>query len=384
MGKLNRRQFLDLLLKSGVIAGAGALSTGVLVKKDTPTKGSTQGYPLLGQFLATVVQSSNEYTAYDAGGNVLFNGSCADGSGTCGIYEAVNFVQQNYRYGKVGLIGSFYPVNSPDGQFNVELDGSAIVYLNSASSNFMISIPKSKSVTYLWYQSAGMVNSILTRKQSFSLQPYVLFPGTVTSMFLGNNDQYLGTPSAFTISAWVNGFGVNTYGTGYVISYGSTEKGIIWAIQNTNGRLCFRVSSRGVCVAGPSSSPWHVAAVYNGGNLQLYLNGNLAGNWSGVNVEYYPSKYPAYLWIGNIPIATQQGGLIPANGPFAWLENIQFYNTALSSSQVSQLASSPAQDPVDYSALVSWSLYRYIFFVGDLITGVGYQRMYGFSESGVF
>lgn len=174
-----------------------------------------------------MVQSSDEYTAYDAGGNVLFNGSCADGSGTCGIYEAVNFVQQNYGYGKVGLIGSFYPVNSLDGQFNVELDGSAIVYLNSASSNFMISIPKSKSVTYLWYQSAGMVNSMLTRKQSFSLQPYVLFPGPVTSMFLGNNNQYLGTPSAFTISAWVNGFGVNTYWSGYIISYGSTEKGII-------------------------------------------------------------------------------------------------------------------------------------------------------------
>lgn len=76
-------------------------------------------------------------------------------------------------------------------------------------------------------------------------------------------------------------------------------------------------------------------------------------------MEYYPSQYPAYLWIGNFPNASQQGGLVPANGPFAWLENIQFYNTALSSSQVSQLASSPAQDPVDYSALVSWSLMGY-------------------------
>ncbi len=382
MNKLNRREFISLLLKSSTITGMSALSTGILIKENMLSKSATAGYPLLGQFPATVIQNDNQYIAYDIGGNVLFQGSCSDGSGTCGIYEAVNYVQQNYGFGKVGLVGSFYPINSPSGSFNVELDGSAIVYLNPGSIPFMLSLQKSKSVKYLWYKNVGIINQILSKKQSFSLEPYVLLQQTPDGMFLGDNDQYLGTPSTFTVSAWVNGFGSGDNSSGFIISYGYTNSGASWAIRQL-GNTVFVTLQNGSNVlhgSGPTSVPWHVALVYNNGNSELYVNGKLVDSGS-FTIDYVN---PSYLWIGNFPIVSQQGGLNPANAPYAWIENIQVYNSALSSTQVATLASSPTQDPVNYSTLISWSLYRYILFVGDLITGKGFQRMYVFSESGVF
>jgi len=336
---------------------------------------------LFGQAQAAVVQSPSGYTAMASNGSTIFSGQCSTGSGTCGIYEAIKYVQQNYGGGKVALLGSFCPVNSPTGSYgNIEIDGYATLYVSPANANFLLSLQTTKSVRMLWYHSVGIVNAILSKRKSFSTTPYVLFPSDVPSMFLGTNGQYLGTPSSFTVSAWVNGIGSNAYGSGYFVTYGSTEKGMSWALHETNGKLYFQTPSVQIGGNGPTTSPWHAAATYSNGTVTLYLNGTQVASGS-ASISYVN---PSYLWIGNFPTVVQQGGIQPVSGPFSWIENVQVYNTALSSSQISQLASSPMQDPVDYSSIISWSLYRYIFYVGDLITGNGFQRMYSLSLSGVF
>jgi len=318
----------------------------------------------------------NGHCTVRVGQTEIFNGNATEGSGTCGLYEALKYIEVNGNYGMIMLLGDINIMNSPDlSNLSIfpEIGGIAKVYLNPSGFDFFLSIREflSPTIQPLWYQDVGVVNDVLSKRWSFSQDPYVFFDST-SSLIFANGNQAIGTPSAFTVSAWIQG-GSNNNG-GYAVSYGSTEKGKVWSINLAFGNVYFNSLSAPI-----PSSPFHVAAVYDNGASQLYLNGRLVASGS-MSLSYVS---PAYLWIGNLPIQSQQGGILPVNGKGV-IENVQIYNTALTSSQIAQLASSPTQDPVSYPSLIFWALYRYIFYMGDLVTGYGFQRMGALLESGVF
>jgi len=326
---------------------------------------------------------SNTYVAVDPNNNqTIFSGSCSSGSGTCGIYEAIQYIQQNYNgIGEIGLVGNFYPVSSPTltTQSNdIIIAGDANIYLNPSSVPFFMTLQYLRGICLLWYNNIGVVNTILKKRNAFSLNPYVLFTSTVPNLIFANGQYALGTLSQFTISAWVDGKSSGYYGG--ILAYGNLNGNTVWSLHAANNTLYFDTPSGSLTASYPSQIPFHVAIVYNNGTATMYVNGFVVATKS-LSIQYpTSSSYPIYLWVNNYPIQSQQGGINP-NTWFATIENIQFYNTALSSQQISQLASSVVQDPIQTP--VFWSLYRYIMYLGDLMSGIGYQRMTALSYSGV-
>ncbi|BCU68097.1 hypothetical protein HS7_15340 [Sulfolobales archaeon HS-7] len=367
-----RRQFIKY-----AVTGIGAGVTIPLVEKMKIQGVKSSPAQFLGGFDIVVYGSpSTGYTAVTSSGTIIFQGNCSQGSGTCGIYEAIDYAV-NHGYGRVALLGQFYPTSSPSQFPNYEatVDGNAVVYASGSSLLMCMWLYNytSNSIRIQWYEKAGVLNSILLRRPSFSQNPYVIFDTPAESLFFSNGQQALGTPSSFSISAWVYGQGNNN--GGYILTYGSLEKGKIWSLYMGWGNVYFSGISSSI-----PSVPFHVAVTCSNGICDLYVNGGLASSGT-VSMDY--SISPAYLWIGNFPIQNQQSGILPINGR-AVIENVQIYSEALSSSQIGTLASTPMQDPIDYGSLIFWALYRGIFYVGDLVTGKGFQRMGALLKSGVF
>ncbi|MCH4816295.1 MAG: LamG domain-containing protein [Saccharolobus sp.] len=363
MVKLKKRDFIGLAIAGSTIAG---LAIFLGNKPKSSLLQVTKNRTLYEYFAIVYGNPEIGYKAIDNDGQILFDGKCSDGSGTCGIYEALEYVESKYGYGKIAIFGNFYPVNSPSISSNVEIEGNATIYVNSNSLPFILSL-QLRNIRVLWYKTIGIINNLLTKRNIFSLNPYVLFTNTYESLLLCNGKQTIGEPSSFTISAWVNGM-QNPYG-GYILSYGSLERGIVWTLQNTQNSIIFSGSSGKVSSIAPQSTPFHIGITWNNGYTQLYINGKMVSS-AEIQIEY---KSPAYIWINNFPIQSQQGGLNLSSWS-SYIENIQLYNSVLSESQISQLASSPLQDPVDQS-IILWALYRYIMYLGDLITGKGFQRI---------
>ncbi|NON62045.1 LamG domain-containing protein, partial [Acidianus sp. RZ1] len=392
--RISRRDFLRYAITSAALSGvpiAIKVNSGdgntrsTSLNQQNGSSGIPGSQPYVFPYIAVVYQEGNTYTAIVGDDNVIFQGKCSDGSGTCGIYEAMSYLSNSYGQGALRLLGNFYPTGDPQNvPENIYLTGDAIIYMNAQSARFFINLLSTNQsldgISYSWYKNPGKINSILQRRVSFSLDPYVIFMRTSDSLIFSNGSLALGSPNSFTISAWVNGR-PNPYG-GHVLSYGSLNpKNLIWSLQIPGYNENY-VSFSGIgSVSSPlpsSSQPMHLAVVYSGGIATLYVNGKEVSSGS-VKINY---SSPAYLWINNFPLNSQQAG-INLNGWSSWIENVQFYNTNLSPSQISQLSSSPTVDPVDYSSLTFWGLYRYIVFLGDLVTGIGFQRMGGILLSGV-
>jgi len=377
--ELNRRKFLSLASSTLLISTPIAILINERkedqekIDKASSRSSLTTTYP----YIAIVEGNpTNGYNVITNSG-IIFNGSCNSGSGTCGIYEAIEYLQNNYGEGTVILLGEFYPIKSPitTPLSNIEITGSGIIYINPNSAPMFISlIPSIKNVKIRWYSNIGAINKILSKRLSFSSMPYVLFTNTSYSLLFANGQQALGTPSQFTISAWI--FGKPSGYTGYILTYGSLDGGEAWGIRAANNEIIFEGTSGSISAPYPSSIPFHIAVTYNNGQASIYINGNQVT--SGRVSISYPNV--AYLWINNFPIRSQQGGINPGSW-YSTIENIQFYNNVLSISQISNLASSIGQDPV--TTPVFWGLYRYIMYLGDLITGKGFQRMGALCYSGV-
>ncbi|MEM3951516.1 LamG domain-containing protein [Saccharolobus sp.] len=348
---LGRRKFLSLTSSVVLFSTPAVLLITAKDKKEI-AKAQTSLSPTYPYIAIVEGDPSNGYNVITDSG-VIFNGSCADGSGTCGIYEAIQYLQNNYGQGEVVLLGKFYPIKSPitSQPNNIEITGSGMVYINPGSA------PK-----------------ILSKRRSFSLLPYVLFTGTTQSLLFANGNQALGTSSQFTISAWI--FGKPSGYTGYILSYGSLDDGEAWGIRASSNDIIFEGTTGSIAAPFPSNVPFHLVITYNNGQASIYINGNQVASGS-ISVSY-PNH--AYLWINNFPIRSQQGGLNVGSW-YSIIENIQFYSIVLSSSQILTLSSSVAQDPVTTPTF--WSLYRYLMYLGDLITGIGFQRMGALFYGGV-
>ncbi|QXJ28682.1 hypothetical protein J5U23_01551 [Saccharolobus shibatae B12] len=373
---LGRRKFLSLTSSVVLFSTPAVLLITAKDKKEI-AKAQTSLSPTYPYIAIVEGDPSNGYNVITDSG-VIFNGSCADGSGTCGIYEAIQYLQNNYGQGEVVLLGKFYPIKSPitSQPNNIEITGSGMVYINPGSAPMFISLLPviDNKIKIFWYTNTGIINKILSKRRSFSLLPYVLFTGTTQSLLFANGNQALGNSSQFTISAWI--FGKPSGYTGYILSYGSLEDGEAWGIRASSNDIIFEGTTGSIAAPFPSNVTFHLVITYNNGQASIYINGNQVASGS-ISVSY-PNH--AYLWINNFPIRSQQGGLNVGSW-YSIIENIQFYSIVLSSSQILTLSSSVAQDPVTTPTF--WSLYRYLMYLGDLITGIGFQRMGALFYGGV-
>jgi hypothetical protein len=369
---MKRRDFAKLLAV-GVAGGIAVEAAGVAVSRLRP---SSRGDVVYSE---VEIRGSPSRCLALAGDLEIFAGSPEAGSGTCGLYEALKYLEV-FGSGRVKLYGDVYLNSSPPPLSSIELsvEGPGKLFLSPPSVPFALWLSQflSPSLSLLWYRDVGVVNRVLGRRRALSPSPYLIFPTNNDALIFSRGSQALGQPSAFTASVWISGTPNNN--GGYALTYGSLDGGIGWSVRVSDNRVVFLSLSSNA----PSSSPFHVAVVYSNGYASLFVNGQLAS--SGPLGLSYPSQ--AQLWIGDFPVQNQQAGVNPTNGQNVGeviIENVQLYSSPLSQSQVEGLASSPSQDPVDYSSLVFWGLYRYIHYLGDLVTGVGFQRMGALLEGGV-
>nr|WP_240900327.1 LamG domain-containing protein [Sulfuracidifex metallicus] len=108
-----------------------------------------------------------------------------------------------------------------------------------------------------------------------------------SSLFFANGNQSLGTPSSFTVAAWVNGGQNNN--AGYVVTYGSLNAGISWTIQYGYGYVIFNTPSKTVQYSY-DSSPFHVAVTYDNGVANMYVNGDPVTS-SSCTISYVNPSY---------------------------------------------------------------------------------------------
>jgi len=116
------------------------------------------------------------------------------------------------------------------------------------------------------------------------------FDGRETSVLLSDSPAGLGLPTkALTVEAWVAVARAADWGTflGFIQDNGGAESG--WLLGYTGDRFCFALSSKGAddgdgrltylkADAPFELARWyHVAGVYDGTRMRLYVNGRLAG-----------------------------------------------------------------------------------------------------------
>ncbi|TAN34011.1 LamG domain-containing protein [Patescibacteria group bacterium] len=159
---------------------------------------------------------------------------------------------------------------------------------------------------------------------------------------LNGSSQFLQAPGAsfnfgtgnFTLSAWIKASTWNTislildkYNNG-----GASEMGFIFDTRNLGAgqKLLFYVGSGGIDVTGTTTlnaNTWyHVAAVRNGDNAYVYVNGAQDGTASGLAARNAASSK-------NLQIGVENGGsYFPGS-----LDDVRVYNRALSAAEVKQL-----------------------------------------------
>jgi hypothetical protein len=179
---------------------------------------------------------------------------------------------------------------------------------------------------------------------------------------IGSN--LLSNRNAFTLEGWIK---VNLSDIGTRISLFGQNDVIEFGFMSSTSLMCWTASGGSVSANNiyPSDNGWHhVAAVGNGTNIILYIDGaqvatggNVTGNYG--NNTSYSSKIGAGVW-------DPTGGYFPGQ-----MLKVGFWNTALNASQISNLASGFYQ----YTGFETGLIAGYNFFegtgttLGSVITG---------------
>lgn len=162
----------------------------------------------------------------------------------------------------------------------------------------------------------------------------------------------LSNRNAFTLEGWIK---VNLSDIGTRISLFGQNDAIEFGFMSSSSLTCWTASGGSVSANNyPSDNGWHhVAAVGNGSNIILYIDGaqvatggNVTGNYG--NNTSYSSKIGAGVW-------DSSGGYFPGQ-----MLKVGFWNSALDTTQISNLASGYYQ----YTGLESGLMAGYNFFEG--------------------
>lgn len=190
--------------------------------------------------------------------------------------------------------------------------------------------------------------------------------------------------SSISVGAWINASDLSNANCGHSdcrivsIANGTSEQAhflMLSTVQEGDSiKLRFRVKAGGSTATVVASSPdlhnheWtHVAGTYDGSTMRVYVNGLEVGNTSKTGVLVQAPTVP--LWIGGNPSGATSR---PWHGT---IDDVRIYSTALSESEIHELATYMAPTPtpdspqppdleqvtydspstVDLSSLFAWS-----------------------------
>lgn len=161
-----------------------------------------------------------------------------------------------------------------------------------------------------------------------------VFNGTSSKIALGTSST-LNPTSAFSIAGWVKFTSLPSAGYNTIASRWASAGNLSWTfyVDGTSNKLCMGASTNGTAdlyTAGTTAmvaNKWyHVAAVFNGSNFKVYLNGvqegtptALASIYSSTSDTVLGSQSSASWWAGNI-------------------DELAIFNKALSGAEICALA----------------------------------------------
>jgi len=199
-----------------------------------------------------------------------------------------------------------------------------------------------------WWPAEGNANDAAGTNNG-TLQGAVAFaPGQVGQAFrLNGTNSYINVPSSpalnptgpFTVESWVNCDVLSGGNAGTIVAKGQdAEAAMDWGLVidptrklrpliNVGGRwLAFN------CASTLAAGVWyHVAMVYDGGNLRGYVNGGLDGTIAAsgtVQATDYPLRIGAYAPING----TSSKAYLPGR-----VDELSFYSRALSASEIAAI-----------------------------------------------
>jgi len=207
--------------------------------------------------------------------------------------------------------------------------------------------------TNAWGQGAKVGSPSFSNTQSIELDGMDAYVEVTDAdnLSFGNGT----TDSPFSISAWVK-IGQTT-AQGIVTKYGSTGATREWLFYTTGGKLRLLLSSTNggynlaTGTTNLSINTWyHVACTYDGrggstayNGMTLYING-IAESVTTANSVYVAMSNTSQ----NVEIGKHLTNELLGN-----IDEVAIFNSELSASDVSAIASAPA-DLSSYSGLVSW------------------------------
>ena len=167
---------------------------------------------------------------------------------------------------------------------------------NNGSTTFTDNSPSPKTVT------SNNGTAISTVQSKFG-GASVLFDGTNDYLSIPNNTNFNLSGGSYTIECWIRPTGNYSGYNAIITKRIGVSASSAWQIylRITTGAFSFYDGTERVSSVTPTANVWsHVAAVYNGSTINLYLNGVSVLSTAIVNTDY-----DAPIYIGSVPAGNE-------------------------------------------------------------------------------
>lgn len=227
---------------------------------------------------------------------VATSGAYADLSGTPAVYTLP--IASNSILGGVKVDGSTIVINNSTGLINTYSPGSSIFAGDVEISLLSNYEGANNSTTILDESMYALPFTVTGSNAKLSTSEYKF--GT-SSLYIGGDGSYISTPdtsvlsfdtSPFTIEMWIKPLNSHSTPGGLISKRNTSNQGWTVAIYNSN-LLFWSTSSGNITGRALNLNAWnHIACVYNGTSIKLYVNG--VGN-TATNIGSLNNSYPVYI-----------------------------------------------------------------------------------------
>jgi uncharacterized repeat protein (TIGR01451 family) len=327
----------EVSLENGTITGTGAISGSPF------TKYFFQGYdettchlPISGSIIVAIDTAS--CLSAMAGPNQT--ASCGGESVTLAATEA---------------IGLWTIVSGPA--------GGGEIFSNNTSPISTFYSPNIGAYTLRWTTSCATTDDVLI---TFELCNVINFDGTDDHINFKN--EFNLNSGSFSIEAWIKSGAVNSNTQTIISKRFSTSSTDGYDLRLVNNSISFNWNNGNAITSTypiDSNRWYHIAVTFSGSNYNLYVDGILvAGPISGAN----PTSNSVNFIVG----AMDQNNITPFNYFNGWMDELRFWNTALTVDQIRQMMNQEIQD--DGSGNIEGAI------VPKNITGLTWSNLNGYYQ----
>ena len=204
---------------------------------------------------------------------------------------------------------SFSNVNDPNGTFTGE---SGAIY----------------DITWTLDSPAPCATDTSTFNVSFpNCGDFIDFDGTNDNINFGDFNSVSGT---FSIEIWVKPNSINANIQSILSKRNANDFSTGYDLRLVNNTISFHSNGYNISANGITSNRWyHVAVTYNGSDYILYVDGILRNSSAGPN----PIANTEDMLLG----AMSRPNSIPVNYFNGWMDELRFWNTALSAERIQEM-----------------------------------------------